>query len=355
MSGELVSAEPSIRVRVPGKLVLAGEYAVLAGAPGIVCAVRRYLTCEAGAAARFAVEGAGARWEEGGEVGVLTFAHEALRAARDYLSGRGRALRPIALKIDDELRAPDGQKLGLGGSACTCVAVVAAAFASAGQPLERPLVFKLAATAHAAAQEKQGSALDVAAATYGGVLFTWRFEAEPLVAAWKAGPTAFAMAVDRAEAPPVERLREPPALLLAFSGKSASTPSLLRQIEAWAVKEPKGWAEFIAYTSAACDRLRKALAAGDDEATREALEAAGQQLQILGDRSGTPVVTEEHRFVVRTARELGAAAKVSGAGAGDTCVALGRPEAITALEKELNGAGRLALRLGVDERGASSE
>jgi phosphomevalonate kinase len=332
--------------------LLAGEYAVLAGAPGIVCAVERHLTCEADAAARFSIEGAGARWDEGGEVGTLGFAHEALRAARDYLEGRGRTLAPLALKIHDELRAPDGKKLGLGGSACTCVAVVSAAFASAGQPLDKPLVFKLAATAHASAQKKQGSALDVAAATYGGVLFTWRFEAEPLVAAWKAGPKAFAMAVDRTEAPTVERLREPLALLLVFSGKSASTPSLMAQIERWAVKEPKGWAEFIAYSSAACDRLRKALASRDDEAMREAVEAAGEQLQVLGDRSGTPVVTEEHRIVARTARKLGTAAKVSGAGGGDSCVALGRPEAIDSLGAELRDAGMLALRLAVDGDGA---
>ena len=31
------------RVRVPGKLILAGEYAVLAGAPAVVCAVDRHL------------------------------------------------------------------------------------------------------------------------------------------------------------------------------------------------------------------------------------------------------------------------------------------------------------------------
>ncbi|MGC4122335.1 MAG: hypothetical protein QM765_48690 [Myxococcales bacterium] len=351
---------PNILVRVPGKLLLAGEYAVLAGAPGIVAAVERHLTCAARPAARFSIEGAGARWEEGGEVGVLTFAHEALRATRDYLAGHGRVLPPLALTIDDELRAPDGKKLGLGGSACTCAAVVSAALASVGQSLDKPLVFKLAATAHASAQKKQGSALDVAAATYGGVLFTWRFEATPLVAAWKAGPVAFAMAVDRTEAPPVERLREPPALLLVFSGKSASTPSLMKQIEAWAVKEPKGWAEFIAFSSAACDRLRKALRTCDDAAMREALEAAGEQLQVLGDRSATPVVTEEHRVVAEAARRFGCAAKVSGAGGGDSCVALGRPEAIEALERELRGIaflearGTLALRLAMDAAGATA-
>lgn len=349
-----MSAQGSIRVRVPGKLLLAGEYAVLAGAPGMVAAVERHLTCEASAAPRFSIEGASARWEEGGEVGTLTFAHEALRAARDYVAGSGSELSPLALHIEDALRAPDGKKLGLGGSACTCVAVVSAALESQGRRLDRPLVFKLAATAHASAQKKQGSALDVAAATYGGVLFTRRFEAEPLVAAWKAGPRAFAMAVERAEAPLVQRLRDPPALLLVFSGRSASTPSLLKQIEVWAVKEPKGWAEFIAFTSSACDRLRRGLQSQDDEAIRRAIEEAGEQLQRLGDRSGTPVVTEEHRVVAELARKHGAAAKVSGAGGGDSCVALGRPDAIEALERELGSMGMLALKLAVDPGGATA-
>lgn len=346
-----MKSRASIRVRVPGKLLLAGEYAVLAGAPGLVCAVRRHLTCEAQAAARFSIEGAGARWDEGGEVGVLTFGHEALRAARDYLQGRGSPIAPVSMRIDDELRAPDGAKLGLGGSACTCVAVVSAVLASAGRELDRTLVFKLAATAHAAAQKKIGSALDVAAATWGGALFTWRFEADPLVAAWKAGPAPFAAAIDRTQVPAAERPGEPQTLLLVFSGRSASTPSLIARIEAWASRNPAAWAEFVARSSAACDGLRRALTSRDDEAMRETLTAAGEQLQQLGDRSGTPIVTEEHRAIAQAAAKAGAAAKVSGAGGGDCSVALGRPEALDALESELRGRGMLSLRLTVDPLG----
>ena len=42
-----MNAAPTRRVRVPGKLMLCGEYAVLAGAPAVVTCVDRYVVVDA--------------------------------------------------------------------------------------------------------------------------------------------------------------------------------------------------------------------------------------------------------------------------------------------------------------------
>jgi phosphomevalonate kinase len=340
-----------VRIRVPGKLLLAGEYAVSAGGPALVCAVQRYLECSSAEAERTSIEGDGRRWLEGGtEVPELGFAREALAAARDWLAGRGVALAPQAIRIADDLRAPSGAKLGLGGSACTCVGVTAATLAAHGNEIDKELVFKLASVAHATAQGTIGSAVDVAAATFGKVLFTRRLDVAPLLAV-RSSPQRFATAVERLELPERETVRAPAGILLAYSGQSASTALLVKQVERFAGASRAQFAAFMARTSAACDRLRRALAAEDARGILEAVQTAGGLLESLGEESGASIVTEAHRAIIETARGLGVAAKISGAGGGDSCVALGRPEQLEALSGALQARGVLAIHLRIDEEG----
>jgi len=350
-------APQSLQVRVPGKLILTGEYAVLTGAPAVVCAVDRHLVCRVERDARWSIQGNARRWEDGGpEVPELSFAREALRAVHDYLTGLGRTPVPAAFVLEDELRAPGGAKLGLGGSACASVAVVAGALAIAGEnPSEvRERVFKLAAVAHGKAQGKVGSALDVAASTFGGTLWTWRFDVSGLLAAWRAGPFPFATQIDSTACPHRERLREPPGLLLVFSGQSASTASLVGLIEQFASRDPRAFAEFVARTSDAGDRLRRGLEAEDPGAMADAVRSAGAQLELLGARSGTPIVTSAHRTILALAEAQGLAGKISGAGGGDSCVIVGDAGPLHRLEAALAAAGHYSTRIQVDTEGVLS-
>ncbi len=342
-------------VRVPGKAMLAGEYSVLAGGPAICAAVRRYLSCIAGPAPRFELAGLGKSWADGAPLpDALRFAHLALEVARSYLVGRGREPAPLSLTLSDDLRAADGRKLGLGGSACTSVAVIAALLHAAGFDLaaHRRLLFTLAALAHGLAQGKAGSGADVAASTYGGTIWTFRAEVAPLAAATSAGPAAFAAAVDRALVPEPARLPDPPGLLLAFSGQPASTPALVQRVEAYASRDPSGFADFTARSSAACDGLRRALIAGDLGAALEHLGAGGEQLQALGERAGVDIVTREHRAIAQAALKAGAASKTSGAGGGDCAVALGSAASLELLAERLEASGVLLVKDGIDPSGA---
>ncbi len=333
-----------IHFRVPGKVMLAGEYAVLAGMPGIVCAVDRYLSISALEAPVDSIEGAGARFRQGEAEPVgLKFAVQSLRLAWLYLEGRGIRSTHLAMTLQDDLRAPTGEKLGLGGSACASVAVVAAVLESAGLA-DKERVFKIAASAHAASQERPGSGLDVAASVFGGTLWTWRFEAEPLIAASRGSPLGFAAAVDRLRLPDREQLPEPPGLLLAFSGRSAGTGPLIAKVEALRAREPGGFAEFLACSAAGADQLRHALLAKDLSSIRAVVETLQQLLRRLGELAGVELVTSAHRDIERMARESGAAAKISGAGGGDCSVALGDPVSASSLESRLQAAGVLALR-----------
>ena len=129
----------------PGKLLIAGEYAVLEGGPALVMAINRRVRASFGSA---------------------TTAASALHSAiADTL-----ALTPLKsaqLKLDSSELFKGGKKLGLGSSAALSVA--AAALLSADDVLAED-VFAAALNIHRHFQAGRGSGFDVAASTYGGVL-----------------------------------------------------------------------------------------------------------------------------------------------------------------------------------------
>lgn len=135
-----MTVEP-FEVRSPGKLVIAGEYAVLDGAPALVLAIDRGVRCEV-------LPGRGVQTPDGDD----RFVRGALEGAPEALY-RFSAWNPVDLP----------GKPGFGGSASACVAACLAA----GRPGSDAYAL------HRAAQGG-GSGLDVAASLVGGLI---RFEA----------------------------------------------------------------------------------------------------------------------------------------------------------------------------------
>lgn len=341
-------------VRVPGKAMLAGEYAVLAGGPAIVLSLGRHLECRVTRDSSPAIETPYGAWHDReAEPAALRFACAAWRVAGRYLEGVGKRAPAVRLALDDELKAPSGEKLGLGGSACAAVAVVAAALESAGVPSDRERTFKLAATAHALAQGSAGSGADVAASVFGGVLWTRRFDAGPLVALQTGPAAAFAVAVDRAQPPERESLPAPERLALAFTGASAATPGLIASVERYAIADPPGFARFLAFTSEAADRLRRGLLGGSVPEVGRAMADAQVQLERLGAAASCPIVTAVHRRILARAQEAGAAAKVSGAGGGDCCLLIGTAAQVDQAVRLLRQDGTFCFEPGVDDAGCT--
>ncbi|MDR0967156.1 MAG: hypothetical protein LBM75_11795 [Myxococcales bacterium] len=349
----------SVRVRVPGKILLTGEYAVLDGAPAIVAAVDRFVEAEAAPAYEFQLRGMGLCWRASGpEVEGLSFARQALRVVQRYLDGRRRALPPLAFELRDELRAPDGQKLGLGGSACVCVAIVSTALAVAetldaglrtsSRAARRDRIFKLAALAHGRAQKKLGSGVDVAASTFGGLVSTRRFDMAPFVRAFEApSAEAFAEAIDRSPAHAVEQLPAPGPLLLLFSGKSASTPTHIAAVRQAAELHPAAWQRFLRASADATQCLAQASRERDMAACLTAIERAANALSDFEPLTGIEITTPEHRSLMSLAQARGVRAKPSGAGGGDCAFAIGTQRQLEALERELTNSGGLCFQVGI--------
>jgi phosphomevalonate kinase len=271
-----------MKLRAPGKVFLAGEYAVLEGRPALVCGVDRFLEATVAPAERLTLKHApsGIVWDGGPAPEELRFAVRAVELSQPP--------KPFRLTFENDF-AVDGRKLGLGGSAASTVLAV-----RASRPeLDERDQLKLAVNAHWLEQAKSGSGADVAACAFGGVLeVSTRMNPEPQ------------LAVRRVPVP--ARLR----LLLAFTGRSADTRSLVKKARGLPTQA----------ISAACESLTQALTNSDEEAALQAVRDGAAAMAALGEAAGAPIVTAELMRIAAIAASAGAAAKPSGAGGGDCAV-----------------------------------
>jgi phosphomevalonate kinase len=325
----------------PGKLFLAGEYAVLWGgaariaalAPRSAARVRRradrevHLVLAEGRQVGDATP-LGVRWREPVPPGFHFAARTLDLAFRAY----GRESVGLELAMAPGIAGPGGRKLGLGGSArATVLAAEAARYVleASFDPL------KLALLAHHSAQGGKGSGGDVAAIFAGGVV---RYRRYPVESLDRAGELPSALA----SSSPVDLWRLPsPRLHLAyaFAGQSASTRELIGKVEERLDEAAR--AEVVRKSDALGQALETGLLQGDFPAVREAAIGLHQLLCTLG-----PLETEEIRRVLALARSYDCAGKISGAGGGDGCILFAPSQgARAALIEGLSARGLLALPL----------
>jgi phosphomevalonate kinase len=300
--------------RAPAKLVLFGEYAVLAGAPAVVAAVDRFVTATI-------TPSDGAAW---------TFASDLPgKDARTRLAALVDAYVDPALGLGGHLEVTSaplfsgrgGVKLGLGSSGAVVVAVGAALrelLERRGLPTRAPETrLHEDIDVHARLQGGRGSGVDVAASFHGGVIAWWQ---------------------DRR----FERLRLPDDLRLVcvFTGRSASTRDYIDAVDALAESDPAGHAAALARLAARAHDALDALRTQDTAALCALADEYRLAMAGLGERSGTPIVSEPHRVLASVARAAGCGYKPSGAGGGDIgLIFAASPDAAARAADEARAAG----------------
>lgn len=265
----------------PGKLVLAGEYAVLDRHPGLVMAVNRRV--------------------------VLNPASKPSYSELWNWIADGKQ-EPL-FQVDSSALYYNKIKLGLGSSAA--VAVCMSAYFS---PTE---IYERAFQAHRQFSGGVGSGIDIAASYYGGLL---RFQ--------------------NGVATKLEPKFDSSMLLCVFSKKSQKTSDFVGKV--LASKDSKLMAELGALTATWQDLFTRTW---DWCVLRELVKTNLSLLGKLSERAQISLLTPEFEQISELASTYGASVKPSGAGGGDVTLCFVLPENREGLSRSLEQTGFLPLEL----------
>lgn len=323
-----------VHASAPGKIVLAGEYAVLDGAPAISMAVDRRARvtlqrAEGGASSvtapgyamgkhRFRVERGRLVWQEGDE-------HIAVVDAIWRSAGLSR-LAPVDISLDTRAftAGDDKRKLGIGSSAAVTVALAAAVGSFAAEARNTG---RIALAAHRVLQGGSGSGVDVATSLHGGVIEYRMGELPARPMTWPEG-LHFA---------------------LLWSGVPASTASRLKQLEA--AEHQASRKELVR----ASGTVATAWTDGSAEAIVDALVPYTRVLRRFSADHGLGIFDAGHDELADAAPD-GVVYKPCGAGGGDIGIAIALAD--SALEDFAQSAQRRGferLPLAIDDRGVESK
>ncbi len=264
----------SVVASAPGKVLLAGEYAVLDGESAICVAVNRRATATVGDS-------------PDGRCRVATPGREFSNGEKFHIVDAVCGSRPeLTIEMDTREFAEDGQKLGIGSSAALTAALVAALGGD---------VYHEALAAHRRLQGGKGSGVDVATSVHGGLIEYRMREAA------------------------VKQLEWPDGLALRFiwSGVAASTTDRLARLAA-----SSGGASRSALMLTAAD-MAEAWRSGDAARVLAAYVPYIGTLRQFSVDHELGIFDAGHEELTDAASRAGLVYKPAGAGGGDIGTLLG--------------------------------
>ncbi len=323
----------SITVQTPGKLMLAGEFAVLEpNQKLIVMAVDRFVYTNLVESEKNIVHLPNfslnqLQWKFVDE--QVTFASKderiqfvqmAMQITFDYLRENSIQVTPFTLTVRSELDDPkSGAKYGLGSSAAVVTSVVEAILTHGlNDAPDKELIFKLASMAHVRTQGN-GSGADIAASTYSGVLEYTSFQAEWLLQAMDQMESVTALVRSDWIYLSVEQTAIPQDvdIFVGWTGKPASTKSLVNEVLALKKSAPHTFTAFLEESSRAVEKIVHGMNQDDIALFLAGISDNRRALAKVGNEAKVPIETEKLATLSDIAEQFGGAGKLSGAGGGD--------------------------------------
>ncbi|MFD1466222.1 phosphomevalonate kinase [Lapidilactobacillus mulanensis] len=320
-----------ITVKAPGKLYIAGEYAVLEpGHPAILVALDRFITVTVSEAE---VQGTinsqqyaetDFHWRRQGDQMVFDnrdnpfhYILEGIRVVETLALELGKPLRIYDLNINSQLEDNGGRKFGLGSSAAVTVATVKALSEFYQLNLSRLDIFKLAAIAHFNIQGN-GSLGDIAASVFGGWLAFSTFDKDWLRTVLKNDTLGEVLASDWPGLK-IEILHVPDELelLIGWTGSPASTSRLVDKITIAKFAKKNQYQEFLLQSQKCVQSIIAGIRAQNLAVVKSGIRENRVILRQLGAFSGVNIETPALKELCQIAENCGGAAKFSGAGGGD--------------------------------------
>ena len=328
------SERVTITSKAPGKLFIAGEYAVVEpGYGAIVAAVSRYLTVTIDEATSVGTltstqnPDVVVEWTRKGELFRAKGEHsyrlveEAILVAEQYVRECGKLTNVLySLSITSELDdAKRGIKYGLGSSGAVVVATIQAILDFYETPRTPLLVYQLSVLTNLRLSQR-GSFGDIAASSFGGMVYYTSQDRGELLEQLQS-QTIKEICENDWKALTIEPLPEIPdfTLLVGWTGQVAITDSLIQATEKKRKVETDSafYKEFLKKSHAIVQGLQNDWKNKDIKALQEGIRANRALLNEFAKVMQLEIETPALQTLCNLAEQVGACAKTSGAGGGD--------------------------------------
>ncbi len=314
----------------PGKILLAGEYAVLHGGPAVVIAIDRRVI----ASVTHSPKQQSPFLEQLCDVLIQRYGpgNNATATARHTI-------------VDSRaLYGDNGIKYGLGSSAAVTVAATALSLEAIGEA-QREQIHETAKIVHAQTQHKRGirgSGADIASCVYGGGICITPSQHPRTLPIVK--PLSFTSQV---------------VWVAVWTGIPADTVTLVQKVEQLRIRAPKIHEQICQDIAQAATDLAQALASVHPTHPNKiitTLLAGAQAIEALGRESQACLFRPIHRDIQVLAQRHGGGSKPTGAGAGDIAiVALPTTQAAQSFREDIQRKGLQIVNLQITPQGAHIE
>lgn len=338
-------------VKVPGKLYISGEYAILEpGHPAILIAVDQYLTSELSMSLKpyqgsissdlpgmqtlnyrrhRETEAIKLNLEEqsAGSISDWRYVLSAIEVVEDLIHEIGRPVQDYRLNFSSDLASQEGKKYGFGSSGAVTVAAVRSLLQFYGLTATSPeTIFKLATIA-LMRLESNGSFGDIAAITLGDWVYYQSFDREWLKARLAKETTILDLLLVEW---PYLKLEHVPAVddlsvLIGWTQSPASTDDLVaylrQQMDQANTIAP--YKAFLDQSQASVERMYQAFKTQEIPAIQEELANYRHLLLKLSKHFNLTIETPALSQLVNLSQAYQFEAKSSGAGGGDCGIAIG--------------------------------
>ncbi|GAB6110102.1 phosphomevalonate kinase [Fusibacter bizertensis] len=341
-----------MQFKVPGKLILSGEYAILyPNQIAIVAATNRTLTV----AISHSDEEKSYVYSKDTDVRLYFdtlgdgFIDEAIRTAMAYIR-QFKKMKfhstdliepsdPLKITLESELSSSEKVSLGLGSSAAVVVGVIKALLSWHGIRYNKALLFKLAYLAHYRVQGS-GSGVDIAAAVYDGLILYESVDLKRILQDAKHenlyDENIYRIVNSKWSGGDVTPLKLPDAIncVVFWTGEKASTKDYIKRFNQMAEKDKKVIDTFLMRTHENVKALEMACHNNEASDFLDAIKSQRQTLLDLQHHLGLKLESEKHTIFSNAMAQIGAA-KFSGAGGGDCAIGFYKSTDQVAIEQRL--------------------
>jgi len=354
----------SIRINVPGKLIILGEYAVLEGADALVSSVNRYVIVEISTPEDdvcqissnlisrplcFKVDKNGNCDPEQNQseqlISTMKFSLAIITRICSHIAQIGLPIHPFIIKIDTSQFYFGENKLGLGSSAALTVALIVSIVNHIG--IEKKVftdkydMFRFACDTHFFAQGNKGSGIDIAASVFGGVnIYNMNTSGQ------------------EGRSQQISPVSDLPGLFLlpVWSGISVSTRELLSQVEGFKALHKSEYNEvmlkLLTLSASGCETYT----AKNLSDFLDILQDYYNVLKDFSEMSKIPIISDIHKKIATIVSNTDGVYKPSGAGGGDLGIVFSDSKnTLESVKKDLFQNDFETLELGISETGVVVE